>query len=82
MISLRVRDDGYISLDLLSTERGLRGLGLATQEMDDLCKHYDVIYLEVSDAFGSDVNRLIEFYSRFGFKMTGNELEMRYVHNN
>ena len=51
----------------------IRSTGIGTSVMDDLVKYADnhgqIVALTPSSDFGGNVNRLIQFYKRFGFKM-------------
>ena len=51
----------------------VRSTGIGTSIMEDLIKYADehgqIIALTPSSDFGGNVNRLVQFYKRFGFKM-------------
>lgn len=69
--------DGISKEDLLLHYIGVndseRNNGVATKAMSLLCDVSDLyeynIKLVVSDKFGSDTKRLVEFYKRFGFEI-------------
>lgn len=70
-------DNKSIILHKIFIEKECRGEGIATDVMNDLIDYADrtnkEIYLTPSNDWGSSVNRLIQFYKRFGFRMTSRE---------
>lgn len=62
---------GGLTIGKIEVPKPLRKAGLATKIMKDICQMADQNGLQVSltptDEFGSSKNRLITFYSRFGF---------------
>ena len=64
---LRMPGQGWYLMSLV-VEPEFRGRGIGTRLMEKiLAGSGRPIYLLVSGEFGSDVERLKEFYSRFGF---------------
>lgn len=61
----------YLSLALLQIPKRERNKGVGTRVLKDIRKYMDqrgkVLIVQPSDCFGSNLKRLKEFYSRFGF---------------
>lgn len=69
-------------LHLVKVEPEYRNKGIATKLMNKiLVKVPRPIYLLASGEDGSDVNRLIEFYSRFGFEQQPQKKRENYPYN-
>lgn len=69
-------------LHLVMVEPEHRGKGIATKLMTKvLDKAPRPIYLLADGEFGSDPQRLIEFYSRFGFKRQKQRKKDNYPYN-
>ena len=69
-------------LHLVMVEPEHRGKGIATKLMNKvLDKAPKPIYLLADGEFGADVGRLIEFYSRFGFKRQRQKKSEGYPYN-
>ena len=69
-------------LHLVMVEPEYRGHGIATKLMNKVIeKAPKPIYLLASGEFDSDVPRLIEFYSRFGFKTVKQKKRDGYPYN-
>lgn len=66
-----INNEFWIKLVSLYVKPKFRGEGLGKLVMKDLVDYADShlykMMLEVSDLFGSDPYKLIDFYSRFGF---------------
>lgn len=70
----------YLHLVMVDTE--YRGKGIATKLMAKvLDKAPRPIYLLADGEFGADVDRLIAFYSRFGFKRQRQKKSEGYPYN-
>lgn len=71
---------GY-RLDLISTRRDHRSQGRGSLVMQKLVDLADTrqwhLILEPTDAFGSDLPRLIDFYLNYGFTLTSSRMSMR-----
>ena len=68
-----------VVLDLIRVQEEKRGKGYASWFMRELCRLADEakkeIILTPSEALGSDVERLIHFYERFGFVRWGDDMK-------
>jgi GNAT superfamily N-acetyltransferase len=84
-ISLEVwEDDDKLVLDKIVIPKESRKQGIGTDIMNRICDYADnvqrPIYLTPSTSFGgSSVNRLKEFYKRFGFVKNPNSGPFRHV---
>lgn len=69
-----------VRLQLISVPHGLRGQGLAERTLERLCREMDKnrcdMVLTASGVFGSDPERLREFYASFGFVSQGDSMHM------
>ena len=69
-------------LHLIKVDPEHRGKGIATKLMNKvLDKAPRPIYLLADGEFGADVDRLIKFYSRFGFKRQRQKKSDGYPYN-
>lgn len=71
-IILSVKDkQDHLYLDLIHISKDKRGQGLGTLAMTNLCAYVDsvdmILTLFISTEYGCTLNRLKEFYGRFGF---------------
>jgi hypothetical protein len=64
-----------LSFDFLGVPAGMTGLGLADRAFAAVCTFADragvTVVLSADDGFGSDLRRLVRWYSRHGFTITG-----------
>jgi hypothetical protein len=71
-IELYPRYGNSMYLSMIRTPDNLKGKGLAKQFMKDMCDFADeyrlIITLSPTDRFGSNLERLKEFYYSFSFK--------------
>ncbi len=67
--------DTQANIYILEVPEGMRGQGIATKVMKEVVNlsdyHNITLTLTPSDEFGSDYNRLKDFYSKFGFISLG-----------
>lgn len=71
---IKERTNGNIVLDAIRVPEELRGTGIGTQVMNDLCNYADeknvyVFCTPSTELGGSSKSRLINFYKRFGFTL-------------
>lgn len=75
--------DTFLYVEAIKVKEKYRNKGYGTKKMQEIIKYATdknkSIILKASDAMGSDLDRLYEFYNRFGFKK-GN-LISNYHHN-
>ena len=72
-----------LDLSLIRIKHEKRGKGFATKIIDDLITYANennkIIHLSPSKEFGSDIDRLIEFYKSFDFVLNkGNNRDSRF----
>lgn len=72
-------DHTEVYIDFLYTPNEHRKYGYATELMNRFIKtmsKYDTITLYSATYFGSELDKLIKFYEKFGFKVSGNKAEL------
>lgn len=76
-IDLFPRYGNSMYLSMIEVPEELKGTGLAKQFMQDMINFADeyslIITLSPTDRFGSDMKRLTNFYSNFGFVINRNK---------
>jgi len=64
--------ENFIILDELIVPDKLKGKGYGGRLMDDLCEYADderlAVIVEAGDGYGTPLNELITFYSKWGFQ--------------
>lgn len=71
-------NDNYVELNIIKIKPEFRDKGYATKILNDITKWADennkILTLDPNETFGSNKDRLIDFYKRFGFKLNnGND---------
>lgn len=80
-ISYKINDDGFLEIASIRTPQSKRGQGSASNLMEELTKKADEVGIPMILGASpldkkTQLNRLVEFYKKYGFEPTGKKINL------